>query len=153
MSGQGAGRLVVDVPVAGGVTQLPLEFCDLAAVVGINTAGQSVFGRVCAVVDDFVVLVLLIDVDRENRREELVVEALVVQRFDLDDSRVDEQSLAVIVAAAEQVRVFIVFCGIDVFCCQIEGVAVDDGAHQDAEILDVADADGRHSSCAGCQSA
>ena len=62
----------------------------------------------------------------------------------LDDGRVDEQSLAVIVAAAEQVSVFVCFCGVDVFCREVEGVTVDDGAHQDAEVLHITDADGSY---------
>lgn len=74
--------------------------------------------------------------------ENLLVETLVVEVVDLDDGGIDEPAPAVVVAAAEEVRLGVLLRVVDVFGGLVVGVAVDDGAHEDAEIAGVSDPDG-----------
>src|SRR5437660_8215766 len=95
-----AGRLVVDVEVAGGVDEPFRGFPDRLPVAGEDRAGQPV--RACAVaeVERLVELAVSVAIDGQVRTKELLPQQLEVRLGRLDDRRPDEPSDLVVALAA-----------------------------------------------------
>ena len=141
----GAGRLVVDVEVAGGVAEAVRRLLDGRAILGEDRAGQPVGRRRVDQVERVVPVLLVVDVRRDDGAEELVAQQPEVRVAGLDHRRLDEEALRVVGAAADDDLGPVVGARLgDRIALRRERARVDHGAHEVAEVGDVADLDRRH---------
>src|SRR5207249_4576902 len=99
-----AGRLVVDVEVAGRVLELLVRILDRRSVAREDGAGQAVGRGPIDELERVVPLLLRIDVGRDDRAEELVAHRAEVRVLGLDHGRLDEEAFLVFDAAADEHR-------------------------------------------------
>src|SRR5512133_1019955 len=143
LSDDGAGRLVVDVEVAGRVAQRFLRLVDRSALLREDRAGEPVRRRVVDELERLLPLVLRVDVGRHDRPEELLAHQPVARVLRLDNGRLDEEALAVVGAAAGDHLSVVLARVLDRFLLPCERVLVDHGAHEVREVADVAHLDRR----------
>ncbi len=80
--------------------------------------------------------VVVVDVDREHRAEDLLLHELEVRVLGDDDGGLDEVALGVVVVAAgDDLGVAGLLGVVDVVADVVERGLVDDGAHEVAEVL------------------
>ena len=135
LADDGAGGLVVDVEVAGGVAQGGGHLDDGGAVVGPDGAGEGVGAGGVAQLEGAVEIGVVVDVDGEDRSEELFAHGFVTRILGDDDGRLDEVADRVVEATAHQDlsggRGLGVFDGAGVVA---EGRGVDHRPHEVAKV-------------------
>src|SRR5690606_31550964 len=141
LADDGARGLVVDVEVAGGVTERGERLADRAAVTGKHGAGQAVRRRLVHEPQD-VGPRLVIDVRGDDGPEDLLAHEAVLRILREHQRRLDEPALLVaVLAAGEDLRVGGLAGVIDVRSDLAERLLVDHRAHEVAEVARIAHAD------------
>src|SRR4051795_5610700 len=140
-----AGRLVVHVEVAGGVAQRVVRLRDGRPVGGEHGAGESVGRGGVDHIERVIEPLLVVHVGGHDRPEQLPLHQVERGVFGCDHGRADEVAVAVVGVPTDH-DLGIVRLLDHVERVRLGGVcALDDhGAHEVAEVLDRAHADGRH---------
>ena len=134
-----ACRLVVDVEVAGAMAQDVIGLDDGVAVAGDDGAGECVRGSLVADVQHLLVLVVLIDIHREDRSEDLLADGLVIRGLGQDDGGLHEITDGLVVVTAEyDFCILGGFCTVDVTGDVVEGLFIDDSVNEVGEVADIA---------------
>ena len=135
-------RLVVDVEVPGSMCQALGQIDDDIAILSKNRSGQRVRRAGVALRQRLVELVVAVDMDGENRPEDLLAHQLEVRLLRQHDRGFDEESLTSAVAAATDDLGVLRPLGVgDVLGDAVVGVAVDHRTHEVREVGGVAHAD------------
>lgn len=143
LSDQSGCGLAVDVEVASGVAESILSFTDHTAILGKDRTGEGEAATLLVgLLQDRAPLSIRVDVNGQNRPEDLLVEQAVVEGVGLVDCGVNVEANGVIVGTtSQQGERGILVAGIDDRLDLVEGLAVDNRAHEGLKVL-VGAADG-----------
>lgn len=142
LANHGAGWFVVDVEITGTVAQRSGSGLDVASVFGEDGTGQGILRGGVAQFQGGFEIIIRINVDRENWSEDFLGHGLASRVVAHDGCGLNEVARAVIVgAASDDFTIGVGRSPVDVAGDAVEGLLVDDGAQEVAEIADVADGD------------
>jgi len=139
LADNGAGRLVVDVEVACAVSKLVRGQFHRVPILGDHRAGEGVGGGLVDQFQGLLELVLIVDVDRQDRAKDLFAHGGVLGIVGFDDRGLNEVALRFVISAANQNLLTVGFGLIDVARDLIEASLVDDRVDEVAEVLNGAD--------------
>src|SRR5437773_5264836 len=140
-----AGRLVVDVEVAGGVDQRVRGGADRIAITREHSAREPVWARPVTQLESLLELAVRVRIDGQDRAEQLLLHQLEVGVARLDHGRPHEPPDRVVTAAAgHDLRGVALLGVVDRGHVLGVGLAVDHRSHEVAEFGDVALGDGLH---------
>lgn len=143
LSDQSGCGLAVDVEVASGVAESILSFTDHTAILGKDRTGEGEAATLLVgLLQNRAPLSIRVDVNGQNRSEDLLVEQAVVEGVGLVDCGVNVEANGVVVGTtSQQGERGILVAGIDDRLDLVEGLAVDNRAHEGLKVL-VGAADG-----------